>query len=77
MKRVFIRDIIIAALLSVITAMLFGEWYLVLCMPVTYLFCVLGIEEFAEKLARRKRIRRIIKKLINRKVLPPTKARQD
>lgn len=76
MKQIFIRDIIIAVLVSIITAMLFNEPSLALCMPLTYLFCIMGIEEYAEKYVRRKRIRRTIKKLRNGKVLPPA-SKQD
>lgn len=77
MNRLFIRDIIIAVLLSAITAMLFEEICLAYCMIPPYLFMVIGIEEYVEWIISSIHTKRTIKKLRNRKVLPPTKARQD
>ena len=76
MNQIFIRDIVIAVLISVITSIIFNEPCLALCMPLTFLFCIIGLEEYVEKIARRKRIKRIVKKLRNRKVLPPA-SKQD
>lgn len=77
MRSIFIRDVVIALLLSVITTMQFDEWYLMLCMPLPCFFGVIAAEEYTECIKRRIRIKRIVKKLRNGKVLPPTKARQD
>lgn len=38
---------------------------------------VLEVEELIDKAMNVIHLRRVIKKLVNRKVLPPTKARQD
>ena len=77
MRSVFIRDVVIAVLLSIITAMLANEPCLAYCMPIFWLFCVIGVEEYTEILMGYIHTKRTIKKLRNRKVLPPTKARQD
>ncbi len=76
MHSVFIRDIIIATLLSVITAFLFKEICLAYCMILPYLFLIIGIEEFMERIIRIIHNQRIIRKLRNRKVLPPA-SKQD
>ena len=76
MNRIFARDIVIAVLLSVITAMILKEPCLVYCLPLPWLFCVLGLEEYAERLMRCVHGKRIIRKLRNRKVLPPA-SKQD
>lgn len=77
MHSIFIRDVVIALLLSVITAMLFKEWYVLVCMPLPWFFCVIAVEECTERIMRIIHTRRVLKKLRNRKVLPPTKAKQD
>ena len=77
MNQIFIRDIIIALLLSVITSILMKEPCLACCLPIPWLFCVIGVEECCERFLRCVYMRRFVKKLRNRKVLPPTKARQD
>ena len=42
-----------------------------------YLFIVLYVEQFEERLIRVQRMKKSIEKLRKRKVLPPTKAMQD
>ena len=70
MNGIFIRDVAIAVLLSIITAMLLHEPCAIL-LTLAYLFMVIGIEEYTEKIVRFVHMRRQIKKLRNRKVLPP------
>ena len=76
MRSIFIRDVIICLLLSVITVLIFEEWYFMLCMPLPCFFGVIAVEEYTECIKRRIRIKRIVKKLRNGKVLPPA-SKQD
>lgn len=76
MDQILIRDTVIAILLSIITALLLKEPCLVYCLPFPWLFCVMEAEEFTERLIRCIHTKRIIKKLRNRKVLPPA-SKQD
>ena len=76
MNRIFVRDVIIAALLSMNTALLFEELCLMYCLILPYLFLVIGVEEYAERLIGLIHSKRVIKKLRNRKVLPPA-SKQD
>lgn len=76
MYRIFARDIVISVLLAIITSLLLNNWWL-LCMSEPYLFIVLYVEQFEERLIRVQRMKKSIEKLRKRKVLPPTKAMQD
>ena len=70
MNQIFIRDIVIAALISIITMILSGKWYYIF-LTVPYLMIVFAIEEWIDKTIYYVHVRRTVKKLRNRKVLPP------
>lgn len=69
MNQIIIRDVIIAILLSLITALVLKSVCLVYCMPLPYLLCVIQVEECADRVMRCIHIKRFVKKLRNRKVL--------
>lgn len=62
----------IAALMAHITAKALGcGIFEASCLILPMLFVVIGVEEFAERAMRCVHIRILVKKLRNRKVLPP------
>lgn len=71
MNRVFLRDIVIATLISVIAAMMLKDPWMSIILILPILFMVLGVEECEEKLIRYIHAKRILKELTKRKVLSP------
>lgn len=70
MNQIFVRDIAIAVLLSIITALLAGAWWCIFFVT-AYLLLVFAVEEWCDRIIHYIHVRRQVKKLRNRKVLPP------
>ena len=68
MNQIFIRDIAIAVLLSIITALLAGAWWCIF-LVIAYLLLVFAVEEWCDRIINCIHVVRQIKKLRNRKVL--------
>lgn len=76
-KRIFRRDFIIATLIAWIITIYLGEGLLVMVALIfPAFFGVLEVEELIDKAMRVIHLRRVIKQLINGKVLPPA-SKQD
>lgn len=77
-KHIFRRDFIIAILIAWIFSLyLEGGLLMIVLLIIPAFVGVLEVEELIDKAMNVIHLRRVIKKLVNRKVLPPTKARQD
>ena len=68
MNQIFIRDIVMAVLLSIITVLLTGAWWCIFY-AIAYLLIVFAAEEWCDKIIHYIHVRRQVKKLRNRKVL--------
>ena len=77
MRSIFRRDIIIAILLAWIASTSLQQDIVVfIALVFPMLLMVLGFEEFVDRVMESIHLKRILKKLGNRKVLPPA-SKQD